>query len=112
MTRSCRVQLGEAKEVAIKVNLIISHLGLPIAEWIVFELRQEFWVATFEFDEGTQGLAFAAASVPRKGRQSTASWHNDLPQTSESALADSRFGYHFPQAYVIPCLDWPRIQSG
>jgi hypothetical protein len=52
----------------------------------------------------------AAASVPRKGRQSTASWHNDLPQSSESALADSRFGYRFPRPYVIPCLDWPRIQ--
>lgn len=57
MTRSCWTQLGKAEEVTIKVNVTISHHYLPITEWIMFELRQEFWIATFEFGEGIQGLA-------------------------------------------------------
>jgi hypothetical protein len=42
MSRSRSIELGKAKEVAIKANVLISHLDLSIAERIVVKLRKEF----------------------------------------------------------------------
>ena len=60
MSRSCGIELGEAEEVAIKANVPISHLDLPIAERIVVKLGEEFRIATFELHQRAQGLTSIA----------------------------------------------------
>lgn len=42
MSKSRGIELCEAEEVAIKANVLISYLNLPIAERIVVKLREEF----------------------------------------------------------------------
>jgi len=46
MTRS--IELYKVEEVAIKANVLNSHLDLPIAKQIVVKLREGFRIATFE----------------------------------------------------------------
>ena len=60
MSRSCGIELCEAKEVAIKANVLISYLDLPIAKGILIKLREEFRIATFELYQRAQGLTSIA----------------------------------------------------
>jgi len=48
MSRSRGIELCKAEEVAIKANVLISHLNLLIAKQILVKLREEFRIATFE----------------------------------------------------------------
>lgn len=60
LTRSCRIQLGEAEEVAINVDVLVSHHHLPITERIAVEMKQELRIAAFEFQQRIRGLVIVA----------------------------------------------------
>lgn len=60
VSRICGIELSEAKEVAIKVDIVIAHLDLPVTKRIVVELRQELRIATFELNQRARGLTSVA----------------------------------------------------